>query len=330
MLRRTGETVVCPRFTLLLILPACAQAASFDCTKPVAKVEQLICADPEISRLDEEMSAAYKTVLQDQAQAKAAMAMQKMWLEVRDDCTDPACLKTAYQARIRELHPVSAETGAASGGNPDRENKYVLKMSKDDELCNHMLQLFNEDLARYGWDGDSRQEEHDEFRRVPWQPGRVSAKVNGHVEQRYVEGALFDFNNDGVQDFLVRWKATLSGVRSDYLVLLDSEMADKKTDLAFEDFSAADDQINLSVSAYHLLPPYTVVVGMRVLEPFIYHDTAYLVMRPLFEATWARSSFAVIARYDSGRFINQELTGKMEDVCYYWRDRGEVNTNKQK
>jgi uncharacterized protein YecT (DUF1311 family) len=314
---------------LAILLPVCAQAASFDCTKPVTTVEHLICENPELSKLDEEMAAAYKAILEDQAQAKAAMAMQKMWLEVRDDCDDPACLKTAYQARIRELHPAAEEAGATSGGDPDdRENKYTLKMSKDDELCNHMLRLFNEDLDKYGWDGDSHQEEHDEFMRVPWQPAQVSSQINGRVEQRYVEGALIDFNNDGTQDFLVRWKATLSGVRSDYLVLLGSDMADKRTGLALKDFSAADDQINLSVSAYHLLPPYTVVVGMRVLEPFIYHDTAYLVMRPLFEATWARSSFAVIAKYGSGKFINQELTGKMEDVCYYWRDRGDVNVEK--
>ena len=118
MLCRTVETVVCPRFTknlaklLLMILPACAQAASFDCAKPATQVEHLICADPELSKLDEEMTEAYTAILQDQAKAKAAMAMQRMWLEVRNDCNDPACLKTAYQARLRELHPAAEEAAA--------------------------------------------------------------------------------------------------------------------------------------------------------------------------------------------------------------------------
>jgi hypothetical protein len=52
-------------------------------------------------------------------------------------------------------------------------------------------------------------------------------------------------------------------------------------------------------------------------------------MRPLFEAPWARSDFAVIAKYGGGRFIDRDLTGKMEDICYYRRDREEVDINKE-
>jgi uncharacterized protein len=36
-----------------------AQAASFDCAKAQSKVEHLICDNPEISKLDEELNAAH-------------------------------------------------------------------------------------------------------------------------------------------------------------------------------------------------------------------------------------------------------------------------------
>lgn len=46
-----------------LLLCAGAQAASFDCAKAGAKVEKAICANPELSKLDERMADSYKKQL---------------------------------------------------------------------------------------------------------------------------------------------------------------------------------------------------------------------------------------------------------------------------
>jgi hypothetical protein len=43
----------------LTALPCFAHAASFDCTKAAGIAEQRICSDEELSRLDQEPSAAY-------------------------------------------------------------------------------------------------------------------------------------------------------------------------------------------------------------------------------------------------------------------------------
>jgi len=48
---------------LLALLPGAVRAASFDCAKAAAKVEKAICADQDLSRLDERMAAAYKKQL---------------------------------------------------------------------------------------------------------------------------------------------------------------------------------------------------------------------------------------------------------------------------
>lgn len=80
-----------------------AQAASFDCAKASTKVEQLICIDATLSKLDEELSAAYKAVLRDQKQAVATRQAQKQWLKDRNDCVDAVCVKRAYETRLSSL-----------------------------------------------------------------------------------------------------------------------------------------------------------------------------------------------------------------------------------
>ena len=63
------------------------------------------------------------------------------------------------------------------------------------------------------------------------------------------------------------------------------------------------------------------MVDPRVLAPFIYHGTSYLLMRPLFEEYQAEEGYAMIAKYQKGRFVGRNITGKMEDICYFTRTR---------
>ncbi len=78
------------------------QAASFDCGKASMKVEKLICADEKLSRLDEQLAAAYVEALKstDPARLKAE---QKAWLKGRNQCADVACIEAAYRQRTRAL-----------------------------------------------------------------------------------------------------------------------------------------------------------------------------------------------------------------------------------
>ena len=198
---------------------------------------------------------------------------------------------------------------------------YLLVMSKDDDLCNHMLHEFNDDLKKQGWNGDKFQEEHEEFKRVPWQPAKFSSVINGKVQSTNVEGALFDFNNDGVQDFVVRWKSSLSGLRDDSLDIFDAEVAKRANELKASEIGGGENAISLGGWWYNLSIPLASIAGVSVLEPFIYRNTSYLVMRPSFEELPAKAGYAVISKYGGGKFINRELTGKMTDICYFKRTR---------
>jgi len=318
-----------------LMVVSTARAASFDCAKAGTKVEHIICDNAEISRLDDDLSTSYKAALQDKLKVDAIKQSQKQWINKRNNCTDADCVKATYQNRISKLTVMQSAADATAqvvampqmtqhkvtSHDAANQESYTLVMSKDSELCNHMLKLFNDDLEKYGWNGDAHQEEHEEFRMVPWKPARFSSLIDGRIEYTDVEGALFDFNNDGVQDFVVRWKATLSGIRADLIDVFDANVEKRADELNVADIGGVRNTISLAGWWYKLLPPFDSIAGVQVLEPFIYHGTSYLVMRPLFEDVRIKPGYAVIARYGGGKFIHRELTGKMEDICYYRRSR---------
>lgn len=79
-------------------------AASFDCGKASTQVEKSICAEPGLSRLDEELNQAFHKALQKESMTAAAIAQQHIWLkEVRDRCGNAPCLADAYAHRIEAL-----------------------------------------------------------------------------------------------------------------------------------------------------------------------------------------------------------------------------------
>jgi glucose/arabinose dehydrogenase/uncharacterized protein YecT (DUF1311 family) len=108
-----------PLFALFALAAALsvrsASAASFDCAKASTPTEKAICADPILSRLDEQLDDAYR-VAQKRAESRTALRdAQRKWLATRRDvCRDSACLRAAYEARIDALLDESK-------GNPTTE-----------------------------------------------------------------------------------------------------------------------------------------------------------------------------------------------------------------
>lgn len=85
------------------VVPSEVQAASFDCAKASTSIEKMICGDAELSKLDEDMNAAYKTALQDKEQADTIKQAQKQWMKMRNNCNYATCMKITYMARLKEL-----------------------------------------------------------------------------------------------------------------------------------------------------------------------------------------------------------------------------------
>lgn len=103
---------------------ATVQAASFDCTKTeTTRVEKIICANAELSRLDDDLNVAYKAALQEKEQAGALKRAQARWLAGLKDCQNADCLQMAYRTRIDELSQNLSD------------DRFVTILSKDKELC---------------------------------------------------------------------------------------------------------------------------------------------------------------------------------------------------
>lgn len=88
----------------LIILVSQAYTASFDCKKTNTDTEKRICADENISRLDEELSKIYKQALSTESSKEELKKQQLMWIKkVRNTCKDTECLMVKYDERIAVL-----------------------------------------------------------------------------------------------------------------------------------------------------------------------------------------------------------------------------------
>ena len=87
------------------------QAARPNCVELKITAERIVCIDGVLSKLDEELNAAYKAALQDKTQADTIKQAQKQWLKERNACADRACLDRVYKKRLQELPspPVSKQ-----------------------------------------------------------------------------------------------------------------------------------------------------------------------------------------------------------------------------
>jgi len=197
-----------------LVLGINAQAASFDCAKASTKVEHLICDAPEISKLDDELSVAYKAALKDQVQAEAIKQEQMKWLKKRNDCSDVVCVKQAYEARLKSLNAThtSSDEGSAAGHeevSPDKTGFFRLEKSTNDKVCALLSKIINSDIKKYG---KTKFDTHSEF--AKWHAVDEERIIRGdqHKYDGMVEQADVDINNDGVVDQVIRTQWSIRGV----------------------------------------------------------------------------------------------------------------------
>ncbi len=105
---------------LLMLLPCIGtinsvKAASFDCRKAVTTVETLICADSQLSELDEILNKEYGLAKERALDPSILKIEQRLWLKsTREACADRSCLRRAYSERITALLAVGHLDGVDS------------------------------------------------------------------------------------------------------------------------------------------------------------------------------------------------------------------------
>lgn len=223
-IKRSVWFVVALLGCLMWELPA--HAASFDCGKATTKVEKLICSDAAISKLDEELAAAYKTALRGENQDSIRQT-QKQWMKGRNGCADAVCVKRTYETRLQGLaSPTDAHTpllvkvaasNAAPLPTPDKPGLFKLDQSTNNKVCVPLGRIINDDIKKYG---KTRFDQHGEF--AKWRKVEEE-KIDRGEPHRYdesVERADVDINNDGIVDQVIRTKWSTRGVLDDALSTL--------------------------------------------------------------------------------------------------------------
>lgn len=121
-----------------------AQGASFDCGKAKSKVEHIICDDAEISKLDENVAASYKALLNKSAEAREIRLSQKHWIWMRDACPDVGCVKREYEFRLKILDANRQKSGKVLEGIGYRHASYIInEEGKNQPFCKEMLAALN-------------------------------------------------------------------------------------------------------------------------------------------------------------------------------------------
>jgi uncharacterized protein len=88
---------------------AWSASPSFDCAKASGEVENLICNDAELAKLDRSLSQLYSTVLKNTpaSRQKTLKTVQRGWVKGRNDCWKSddvrGCVANEYHTRINEL-----------------------------------------------------------------------------------------------------------------------------------------------------------------------------------------------------------------------------------
>jgi|GEM_PF-3481812 len=114
-------------FIAAWLMPSVISAAGFDCSEARTKTEKAICGDPVLSKLDEDMAAAYRKA-SGAADTHAVKKAQIKWIkETQALCIeDKACIKEAYEKRLHQL-----ETSSISNRDRISAAKSIEETTKD-------------------------------------------------------------------------------------------------------------------------------------------------------------------------------------------------------
>ena len=202
-------------------------------------------------------------------------------------------------------------------------DEYVLVMSKNDKLCQHMLWLYNKDLMEYG---EIQYDKHEEFTKIKWEEGAYFYYYNERKQTGKWNISRFDINADGKEEIVVKNIDLLGGFPTDSICFFKSE--DSKL------FENEFDKMNMDKAIGHVgtgdqfksrfykltqLPAisdtmgglpvkqYPSLAGHFSLRPLVFDGEYYIEMRDDIVVN-DEVRFLVISR------LNSE--NKLEDVCY--------------
>src|SRR5215207_9503474 len=122
--RRATDMRRLPILLLLLgiaFVPGLAAAQSFNCHRAHYPDEKRICAEPGLSRLDEQLAAVYDDAIRRLGPSRARQLDNEegAWVVERRRCgADYGCIERSYLGRIAELSAMASAPRTASQPEP--------------------------------------------------------------------------------------------------------------------------------------------------------------------------------------------------------------------
>ncbi len=211
-------------------------------------------------------------------------------------------------------------------------DEYVLVMSKEDNVCQHMLKLYNEDLRKYG---EIKYDEHEEFNAIKWEEKKYYTTYpdgKKHYPMSPPDTVLisrFDINHDGKEEIVVKQAGFLKGILSEALYYFNGEDADYFKDAEFDVYllytkatgSVGTGAFKTNVYGLKELPKIFIgnVLGKETynhyslgghfyVNPFVFKGSYYVDMREK-QDNPNPYRWLVILRYDKDNQI--------KDTCYF-------------
>jgi|HubBroStandDraft_5_1064220.scaffolds.fasta_scaffold00396_3 hypothetical protein len=83
-------------------------APSFDCGRASSPVERMICRDPALAKSDSDLASSYARAKAGGADPVSLRNSQRQFLQVRNSCSEAACVADAYRSREAELASLAA------------------------------------------------------------------------------------------------------------------------------------------------------------------------------------------------------------------------------
>ncbi len=101
------------------------------------------------------------------------------------------------------------------------ERGYQLVVGRDNNLCARILEAFREDVDDQG----RLRYQHEIFRQITWKPVELKGQGPKTRHCSSLDKAMFDLNNDGQQDLVVKTRFCMKGSPSDSFYMFPADSA---------------------------------------------------------------------------------------------------------
>lgn len=191
-------TPFCHRFAAALLFAAAlpAFAASFDCAKAQTDVEKAVCADKQLSALDDQLASTYRYAIA--ALGKLDITSdQREWANNRTACDKAKfneCLSQSYTDRIDILTKL---------GNAARDPARRVKLDFKDDPYNVDAVMIEECCQGLAWVFIESKRDHKSLQALPL--------VQLYPDTSIGAVKIEDYNQDGIKDIALRTGSGFNG-----------------------------------------------------------------------------------------------------------------------